>query len=90
MATTLRVRAPAKINLALGSVRCDGTGSTELATVYQAVSLFDELEVTDRADGRGLRISVAGRESGAVLRPGQPGVEGSRAGGAGVRPFSPI
>jgi 4-diphosphocytidyl-2-C-methyl-D-erythritol kinase len=66
VSTTLRVRAPAKINLALGVGPLREDGFHELATVYQAVSLFDELEVTDRADGRGLRISIAGRESGAV------------------------
>jgi len=46
MRTTLTVRAPAKINLVLGvgSQRPDGFHT--LVTVYQAVSLYDDLTVT--------------------------------------------
>lgn len=59
----VRVRVPAKLNLGLsvGPLRPDGFH--ELATVYQALSLFDELEVVERGDGRGPRVSVAGRET---------------------------
>ena len=57
---------PAKINLALcvGGVRRDHFH--ELATVYQAVSLFDEVEVTRRSAGSGIRLSVEGRRRGPV------------------------
>ncbi len=53
---------PAKINLALcvGGVRRDHFH--ELATVYQAVSLFDEVEVTRRSAGSGIRLSVEGAD----------------------------
>lgn len=66
MSVAVRVRVPAKVNLSLavGPVRADGFH--ELATVYQALSLFDEVEVIDRADGRGLKLAVAGRESATV------------------------
>lgn len=52
----------AKINLALcvGGVRRDHFH--ELATVYQAVSLFDEVEVTRRSAGSGIRLSVEGAD----------------------------
>lgn len=63
---SVRVRVPAKVNLSLavGPLRDDGFH--ELATVYQALSLFDEVEVTDRGDGRGIKLTVAGRESATV------------------------
>jgi 4-diphosphocytidyl-2-C-methyl-D-erythritol kinase len=63
---SVRVRVPAKINLSLGvgAVRADGFH--ELATVYQALSLFDYVDITDRRDGRGLKLRVAGRESASV------------------------
>ena len=64
--SVVSVRVPAKLNLDLsvGPVRPDGFH--ELATVYQALSLFDELEVSERGDGRGLRLSVGGRETAGV------------------------
>lgn len=54
---------PAKINLALsvGPVRLDGFH--ELATVYQAVGLYDEVQVTRRAAGSGIRLTVAGHDA---------------------------
>lgn len=52
LAERIRVRAPGKINLALrvGGVQPDGYHP--LATVFQAVSLFDELEVWPAPAGR--------------------------------------
>ena len=66
VSTSVRVRVPAKLNLSLavGPLRPDGFH--ELATVYQALSLFDEVDVVDRRDGRGLKLSVGGRESASV------------------------
>lgn len=51
---------PAKVNLALsvGPVRADGFH--ELATVYQAVSLYDEVEIHRRSAGSGLSLAVSG------------------------------
>ena len=50
--------------LAVGPLRPDGFH--ELATVYQALSLYDVVEVGERADGKGPALSVAGRESATV------------------------
>src|SRR6188508_245736 len=51
IATGVRVRVPAKINLALkvGAPRSDGYHP--LATVYQAVSLYDEVQVMVSGEG---------------------------------------
>jgi 4-diphosphocytidyl-2-C-methyl-D-erythritol kinase len=56
---SVRVRVPAKINLHLsvGSRRDDGFH--QLDTVYQAISLYDEL-TADRADGLSLTIEGEG------------------------------
>lgn len=66
MPTSVRVRVPAKINLSLavGPLRDDGFH--ELATVYQALSLFDTVEIADRADGAGVRLTVGGGEARSV------------------------
>ena len=50
--TTVTVRAPAKINLALmvGPRRRDGYHS--LATVYQAIALYDEIKARPADAGR--------------------------------------
>ena len=66
MSPTIRVRAPAKVNLSLavGPLRDDGFH--ELATVYMALSLYDEISVTDRQDGRGLRVLVSGSQASSV------------------------
>lgn len=57
---------PAKVNLGLvvGPLRADGFH--ELATVYQAVSIYDHVTVTRRPAGSGVRISVTGPEAEAV------------------------
>ena len=59
IATGVRVRVPAKINLALkvGAPRSDGYHP--LATVYQAVSLYDEVEAT-WADPDEFEVMVSG------------------------------
>ena len=66
MTGTIRVRAPGKVNLALsvGPLRADGYH--DLATVFHAVSLYDEIEV---AEGPSLHVSVAG-EGGDLVEPG--------------------
>lgn len=66
MPTSVRVRVPAKINLSLavGPLRDDGFH--ELATVYQALSLYDTVELIDRADGGGVRLAVGGGEARSV------------------------
>jgi 4-diphosphocytidyl-2-C-methyl-D-erythritol kinase len=54
-------RAPAKVNLALylGPTRADGRH--ELVTVFDSVSVFDELELTDGAADEVICEGVAGR-----------------------------
>jgi len=55
----ITVRAPAKVNLhlAVGDVRADGYH--ELVTVYQSLSLADEVSVS-RADSMSIRVSGEG------------------------------
>jgi 4-diphosphocytidyl-2-C-methyl-D-erythritol kinase len=55
----ITVRAPAKVNLhlAVGDVRTDGYH--ELVTVYQSLSLADEVSVS-RADGLSIRVTGEG------------------------------
>lgn len=55
-------RVPAKVNLQLsvGPVRDDGYH--DLVTVFQAVSLFDEVEAVEAAPGAGISISVEGAQ----------------------------
>jgi 4-diphosphocytidyl-2-C-methyl-D-erythritol kinase len=65
----VRVRVPAKINLALkvGAPRADGYHP--LATVYQAVSLYDEVEASwTEADE--FHVTVSGEGAGEVPRDG--------------------
>jgi 4-diphosphocytidyl-2-C-methyl-D-erythritol kinase len=56
---SVTVRAPAKVNLALivGGVRDDGFHA--LNTVYQAISLYDDVRVSD-ADGWGVSVRPIG------------------------------
>ena len=55
--------APAKINLALivGPRRTDGFH--DLATIYQAVSMWDEVTVEQSSAGSGLHLTISGPES---------------------------
>jgi 4-diphosphocytidyl-2-C-methyl-D-erythritol kinase len=63
----VRVRVPAKINLALkvGAPRADGYHP--LATVYQAVSLYDEVEAS-WAEADEFQVTVSGEGAGEVPR----------------------
>lgn len=60
---TATVVVPAKINLALvvGPLRDDGFH--EVATVFQAVDIYDEVEVRRRSAGSGVSIAVSGTQS---------------------------
>jgi 4-diphosphocytidyl-2-C-methyl-D-erythritol kinase len=62
--------APAKINLALivGPKRADGFH--DLATIYQAVSLFDEVTVEHGVPGSGITVNVSGVEANGVPASG--------------------
>ena len=63
---SVRVRAPGKVNLALrvGPVREDGYHP--LATVFQAVSLFEEVTATQVPSGSGISLTVTGPQAAAV------------------------
>ena len=66
MLDSVTVRVSGKVNLALnvGPLREDGYHS--LATVFQAVSIYDDLTVTAAAPGSGIRLTVTGEGVGAV------------------------
>lgn len=57
---------PAKVNLALGVGSLRPDGFHELATVYQAVGLYDDVTVTRRSAGSGITMTVTGSEAEAV------------------------
>jgi len=63
---SVTVRVSGKVNLALrvGPLREDGYHS--VATVFQAVSVYDDLTVTAAAPGSGIRLTVTGEGVGAV------------------------
>ena len=66
MAQMVRVRVPAKVNLALCVGPADDSGYHELATVFQALSLWDELVVEPAVPGI---FRVAFRGEGAAFLP---------------------
>ncbi|GAB3816942.1 4-(cytidine 5'-diphospho)-2-C-methyl-D-erythritol kinase [Tessaracoccus terricola] len=66
MTTAVRVRVPAKVNLALRVGATDPEGYHELGTVFQALSLYDE--VTAEAAGPG-HYELAFRGEGAAFLP---------------------
>ena len=51
------VRVPGKINLQLSVGPLQADGYHGLATIFQAVSLFDEVKIS-RSDEEGIRISA--------------------------------
>jgi len=62
-AREVTVVVPAKVNLALGIGQLRPDGYHDAVTIFQAVSLFDEVQVRRRSAGSGIRLSVAGRDS---------------------------
>lgn len=60
------VHAPAKINLHLRVGPPGGDGYHRLVSVFQALSLFEEVTATATAPGAGTSVSAAGRGAGAV------------------------
>ena len=80
--TGVTVRAPAKINLQLAvGPRCDD-GYHDLVTVFQAISLYDDVTVSE-ADGPGDRVVTSGEGAAAV--PGGPDNLALKAAGALAR-----
>lgn len=60
---SIRVCAPAKVNLALGVGGVRPDGYHELVTIFQAVSLFDTVTVSANKPGVGITVSVQGRDA---------------------------
>ncbi|HEY5136681.1 MAG TPA: 4-(cytidine 5'-diphospho)-2-C-methyl-D-erythritol kinase [Candidatus Nanopelagicales bacterium] len=60
MLASVTVRAPAKVNLALGVGPLRPDGYHGLATVFHAVGLYDDLVATPLPEGSGLQLVVEG------------------------------
>ncbi|GGM30869.1 4-(cytidine 5'-diphospho)-2-C-methyl-D-erythritol kinase [Promicromonospora citrea] len=63
---SVRVRAPGKVNLALRVGPVGPDGYHPLATIFQAVSLFEEVTATQVAPGSGISLTVSGPQAEAV------------------------
>ena len=61
------VRVPAKVNLQLSVGPVSPDGYHEIATVFQAVSLFDDVTVKTGQDGSGITLTASGITGGVPL-----------------------
>lgn len=59
-------RVPAKVNLQLSVGPLGSDGFHEVTTVFQAISLFDDVTVATTPTGEGIKISISGQTSGGV------------------------
>ena len=59
-------RVPAKVNLQLSVGPLGADGFHEVTTVFQAISLFDDVTVATAETGEGIKISITGQTSGGV------------------------
>ena len=59
-------RVPAKVNLQLSVGPLGADGFHEVTTVFQAISLFDDVTVATADKGEGIKISITGQTSGGV------------------------
>ena len=59
-------RVPAKVNLQLSVGPLGSDGFHEVTTVFQAISLFDDVTVATAPDGVGIKISISGQTSSGV------------------------
>ena len=66
MLASVTVRAPAKVNLALGVGPLREDGFHELATVFHAVGLYDDLVATTLPEGSGTQLHIEGEGAGEV------------------------
>jgi 4-diphosphocytidyl-2-C-methyl-D-erythritol kinase len=60
---SITVRVPAKVNLQLSVGPRESNGYHNLVSVFQAVSLFDDVTVTKSHEGSGVTISVTGEQT---------------------------
>ena len=59
-------RVPAKVNLQLSVGPLGSDGFLEVTTVFQAISLFDDVTVATAPEGDGIKISISGETSSGV------------------------
>ena len=59
-------RVPAKVNLQLSVGPLGSDGFHEVTTVFQAISLFDDVTVATAPKGDGIKISISGQTSSGV------------------------
>ena len=59
-------RVPAKVNLQLSVGPLGGDGFHEVTTVFQAISLFDDVTVATAESNDGIKISISGQTSNGV------------------------
>ena len=59
-------RVPAKVNLQLSVGPLGADGFHEVTTVFQAISLFDDVTVATAEKGEGIKLSITGQTSGGV------------------------
>ena len=59
-------RVPPKVNLQLSVGPLGSDGFHEVTTVFQAISLFDDVTVATADKGEGIKISITGQTSGGV------------------------
>ena len=57
---SVTLKVPAKINLQLSVGPLKSDGFHELATVFQAVSLYDEVKISKAASGSGITLKISG------------------------------
>ena len=60
------IRVPAKVNLGLSVGPLDDDGYHELVTVFQAISLYDDVTVKFGVEGSGITLSASGSTSAGV------------------------
>lgn len=67
---SVTVRVPAKVNLQLSVGPRESNGYHNLVSVFQAVSIFDEVTLTKSNPGSGVTISVTGEQTHGVPEDG--------------------
>jgi len=67
---SVTVRVPAKVNLQLSVGPREANGYHNLVSVFQAVSIFDDVTITKSHEGSGVTISVTGEQTHGVPEDG--------------------
>ena len=67
---SVTVKVPAKVNLQLSVGPRESDGYHNLVTVFQAVSIFDEVTLTKSHEGSGVTIAVTGDQTHGVPEDG--------------------